>query len=937
MRPRLLALVCALLSPLVAQITPPAQDAVATLGSAPWRAPAHALLVPGASLTYEIWVRPTATTAYGFIMGRGLPTSGADPFVSSALMMNGDGTRVIFAYSTGVPGTYAELPAPTALPLNQWTHLAAVIDGTTTRLLVNGSVVATGTIAGAPAADASVTLGLGAAFLANGATNYPAFAGFARQARVWSVARTAAQITAALGESLPANRAGLVAAWPLDEGTGGSARDLSGNGLTLTGGGAWLRTTLIDLGPFFEVVSSPLPAGLNTDDAILIDFDHDGDPDLITTHILYPPTVPETRLRLRAWRNTGGTFTEATDAVLGNITMVHPRHHAVADFTGDGLADVVIIGHGTDTPPFPGEQAKFLRGTADGRLVDETATRLPARIDFTHNLAVGDIDRDGDLDLYLANVYGGTNGPAFYLNDGTGNFTVATARLPADVADRSNGSVYTAALLVDLTGDGFPELLLGGENGSANRVLRNDGTGRFRDDATLTLPGKLFGNTAVTVAIATADFNADGAPDLLLSTTGGSITLADGRTINGYQVPGLQLLLNRGDGTLYDATARLNLTFAATDTWIEWTRLADLNGDGRTDIVLQGAPNSTGGPFSRTILLNRGAATFVDASEAYRGGAVTALFPTDVDRDGRIDLLGVGNAIEFSRGVTPLNPAPFLTTPADPGRLVNLAVRTRAGSGDQTLIAGFGLSGAGNASLLVRAVGPTLADYDVSPALGDPSLALRAAGSDAIIASNDNWGGTAEIAAAGSAAGAFRLPNTTSKDAALVFTPAAGTYTAAVSDLTGGTGIALVEVYALPGASTPRLINLSARTAVGTGADVLIAGFSVSGNVPKKLLIRAGGPTLAAYGVGSTLADPKLEITALTPGMPNLSVATNDNWGGTAALNAAFSAAGAFPFASATSGDAAIVIELPPGGYTATVSGVNNGTGVALVEVYELP
>ena len=350
--------------------------------------------------------------------------------------------------------------------------------------------------------------------------------------------------------------------------------------------------------------------------------------------------------------------------------------------------------------------------------------------------------------------------------------------------------------------------------------------------------------------------------------------------------------------------------------------------------MLQGAPGSNGAAFSRTILLNRGGATFIDASDAYLGSAVTALYPADVDRDGRMDLLGVGNSIEFSRTLTTLSAGTFLTTPANNGRLVNLAVRTRAGSGDQTLITGFALSGAGNASLLVRAIGPTLADFGVSPALADPSLALRAAGSETIIAGNDNWGGTAALGNAFSAAGAFNLTSPTTKDAALIVSPTAGTYTAAVSDATGGTGIALVEVYALSDASAPRLVNLSARTAVGTGADVLIAGFSVNGDVPKKLLIRAGGPTLAAYGVGSTLADPLLMIRAA--GSDNV-VATNDNWGGSPALTAAFSAAGAFPFASPTSGDAAITIELPPGGYTATVSGADGGTGVALVEVYELP
>ena len=149
-----------------------------------------------------------------------------------------------------------------------------------------------------------------------------------------------------------------------------------------------------------------------------------------------------------------------------------------------------------------------------------------------------------------------------------------------------------------------------------------------------------------------------------------------------------------------------------------------------------------------------------------------------------------------------------------------------------------------------------------------------------------------------------------------------------------GTGVALVEVYDSGTGNTPRLTNVSARTQVGTGGDVLIVGFVVSGNVPKKLLIRAVGPTLGVFGVGGTLVDPVLEVRPL--GSENI-VATNDDWRGTAALKSAFVSVGAFGLSPDTSRDAAIALELPPGAYTATVTGKNNTTGVALVEVYELP
>ena len=142
--------------------------------------------------------------------------------------------------------------------------------------------------------------------------------------------------------------------------------------------------------------------------------------------------------------------------------------------------------------------------------------------------------------------------------------------------------------------------------------------------------------------------------------------------------------------------------------------------------------------------------------------------------------------------------------------------------------------------------------------------------------------------------------------------------------------------------STPStLVNLSCRAQVGTGANILTAGFVVGGSTPRRLLIRGVGPTLGSLGVTGTMADPKLDIIkqgATTP------LASNDNWStpispltSTAAeLGAAFTSVGAFGLA-AGSKDAALIVTLPPGSYTAQVSGVNNTTGIAIVEVYDLP
>lgn len=919
-------------------LAPPAQSHVAAIGAAPLRAPATADFAPGGSLTLEGWFYLTANTPYGWLMGKGLATSGTDPFVSFALQLNSDGTKLAFLTSTGVAGSCRELVAPAAVPLRTWTHVAAVLEnGTTTRLLVNGTIVASGTAAGTPLSAPSVPFGVGSAYLANGGTNYPGFPGFARHVRLWSTARTAAQISADASVALPSNRTGLIAAWPLDESSGATARDLSGANRPLTTSAGSLTSTrlaVLEAGPFFTTTSSALPAATLADltEAQFIDFDGDGDLDLVTMSTYVPPTVPGTPTRLRALRNNNGTFVDATDAVLGNVTMIHPRFNFVGDFNRDGRPDLLIIGQGTDTPPFPGEQSKLLIRTADGRLADETATRLPQRSSFTHGLGVGDIDGDGDLDIYMGNLDSGEKSPRFYLNNGTGVFTEATGRLPSDVEAYQKS--FHSAHLADVNGDGRPDLILGAaDNTAANECLLNNGSGTFARDPRFTLPAKLLGLSSSTVWISSADLNGDGAIDLLLGTTGGEEVLPDGRTIPGYGIAGLQMLLNRGDGTFYDATANSGITWSTSERWVVTLDLVDFNGDGRPDICANVARAS--GRHSR-LFLNQGAGRFVDVSETYTAPSFSAfVFARDVDGDGKVDLLSASSSgrVTFARAQKTLDRALFQTTPDDAGRITGLSIRSQAGTGSQTLITGFSLGGAGTKPLLVRATGPALAGFGVPGTLTDPKIELAPLGG-ATFATNDDWSGTTALRNTFTAVGAFPIADAASKDAALLVAPSAGGYTATVTGANLGTGVALVEVYDAGTGNTPRLTALSARTQVGTGADALVAGFSVSGNVPKKLLIRATGPTLGVFGVGGTLVDPVLEVRPL--GVDNI-VATSDDWRGTAALKAAYASVGAFPFASDDSKDAAIVIELPPGGYTATITGKNSTTGVALIEVYELP
>lgn len=278
--------------------------------------------------------------------------------------------------------------------------------------------------------------------------------------------------------------------------------------------------------------------------------------------------------------------------------------------------------------------------------------------------------------------------------------------------------------------------------------------------------------------------------------------------------------------------------------------------------------------------------------------------------------------VENSAGSVVSNVANLVVTPpaASSARLSNLSVRTAMAAG-QTLIVGVVVND-GSRDILVRAAGPALGAFGLSAAMLDPQLELYR-GSDRVLANND-W--AAALAPMFASVGAFSF-TTGSKDAAFV-----QGLNAAYSIQARGTGpgVVLVEAYDTGPTTPARLVNVSARNRVGTGDELLIAGFTISGSGEKALLIRAVGPKLAVFGVTGFLANPKLEIYNAA----NVKVSENDDW--TPGLAGRFSTVGAFEL-DAGSRDAALVATLPPGSYTAQVRGSDGGTGEALIEIYELP
>jgi len=278
--------------------------------------------------------------------------------------------------------------------------------------------------------------------------------------------------------------------------------------------------------------------------------------------------------------------------------------------------------------------------------------------------------------------------------------------------------------------------------------------------------------------------------------------------------------------------------------------------------------------------------------------------------------------------VTP-TPTPVVTptpsaTPAPAAQALNLSTRLRVQTGDNVGIAGFIITGTAPKHLLLRALGPTLfVEFD-SDRLADPVLELHRPSAATI--TNDNWRDDPVQEAAILATG---LQPNNNLESAIDVTLNPGTYTAVIRgrNNTGGRGV--VEIYDLSQAVLAKLANISTRAFVSTGEDIVIAGFILGGQTGNdRIVVRGIGPSLTALGVTNALANPTLELRDSNGAL----LIANNDWQDNLGQAAELTAAGLAPTNTLESGIAAT---LPPGQYTVLLAGLNNGTGVGLVEVYD--
>ena len=274
---------------------------------------------------------------------------------------------------------------------------------------------------------------------------------------------------------------------------------------------------------------------------------------------------------------------------------------------------------------------------------------------------------------------------------------------------------------------------------------------------------------------------------------------------------------------------------------------------------------------------------------------------------------------------TPPNPTPT-PTPAPPGsQALNLSTRMRVQAGDNAGIGGFIITGSAPKHLLLRGIGPSLSQSGVPNALADPVLELHGPGGFVTI-TNDNWRDDPSQEAAILATG---IPPANNLESAIDTTLNPGAYTVVLRGKNNTAGVALIEIYDLSQAVLAKLANISTRAFVSTGDNIVIAGFTLGNHSGAgEIVVRGLGPSLTAAGVPNALGDPMLELRDGNAAL----LFSDNNWQDNPGQAAELTAAGLAPSSNLES---AIAASLPPGAYTALLSGMNGSSGIGLVEVYD--
>ncbi len=584
----------------------------------------------GTTFTMEAWIYLESASPYSIIMGKTFNPRSDNPFQNYVLAMDPSGLKVEFIQTTGSSGSYVTVTATNNLPLQQWTHVAAVLNSGKMKLYINGNLIGESTSPGPPLNPTKIPFSIGSGSTPTNGSTCCGFKGCVGEVRLWDTEQTQSQLKANNQKILLGNEAGLIAYWPLNDSVGQVCKDLTvkkfdlyrGNSVG-TDGEDPIPQKMSEIGPFFSYVTIDLPSStLGAEDLILIDWNSDGKKDLIGTQLKWPATNPPTYSKMLSIKNNGNhQYQLDLNGISGFDSLVHPRDFITADFNKDGKEDLFIADHGTDISPFPGGQNSLFLGSFTGKLI-ENNKNLPSVLDFSHNSAHGDFDGDGDLDIYVCNIWNNKSvGPRFLMNNGDGVFTVKTSNFPSNIANLNK--VYMSSRAIDFDNDNDLDLVLGAVDNSGintDLLLENNGSGSFTE-VLGGLPNRYGNNQWGTVAIAVADLNNDGYQDLLMST------------LYKYQTCQLQLLINNKNGTFSDSSKNIIQSYSSSENWIKWIEVADLNNDGWLDFVvapLGGKPR---------LYFNKGRTKFEDMTSILNPGTgISSYRIYDLNGDGNKDI-----------------------------------------------------------------------------------------------------------------------------------------------------------------------------------------------------------------------------------------------------------------------------------------------------------
>lgn len=297
------------------------------------------------------------------------------------------------------------------------------------------------------------------------------------------------------------------------------------------------------------------------------DFDKDGDLDLMAASLNY---VTNVGYDVEYYKNNNGTFQKDVSVFNGSIPKyVHGRKAIVGDFDKNGWLDVIIAGHGFDQPPFPGETVKMMLNTSGKFTTKEL--NLPAG--FFHSVCAGDVDNDGDVDVFLTNNF---SVGKFMINDGNANFAYDASLFPASLANKN----YYTSELFDINKDGYLDLVNTGheQDGANSIILWGDYTGKFTTNRMTILPKVLKNGVAIDIDF--IDYNKDGEMDIVLTRTGDNTA-----NLVFYQGYYIQILQNK-NSVFTDVTSTVMPQNTDVNArWINWLRIQDINNDGWSDIT----------------------------------------------------------------------------------------------------------------------------------------------------------------------------------------------------------------------------------------------------------------------------------------------------------------------------------------------------------------